>query len=67
VETVSIEAARHTLGDLVDLARFTGEPTVIARYRRPAAVLVSVEWFERAQAALAEHGPQTAQGSPGEL
>ena len=62
METVSIEAARARLGEIVDLARFTGEPTVIARYRRPAAVVVSVEWFKRAEAALAAHGTPTAPG-----
>jgi prevent-host-death family protein len=42
VETVQIEAARKMLGDLIDRARLTGEPAMITRYGKPAAVLVPV-------------------------
>jgi prevent-host-death family protein len=50
--TVQIEEARKTLGELVDRARLAGEPTLIMRNRRPGAVLVPVDWYEEAQAAL---------------
>jgi len=30
----------------------TGEATMISRYGRPAAVIVPVEWYERAKEAL---------------
>jgi hypothetical protein len=41
-------------GAQVNQARLAGEPTLIMRYRRPAAVLVPVGWYEEAAAAL--HG-----------
>jgi prevent-host-death family protein len=56
MESLSIEDARRQLGDLVDRARHAGEPTLIMRYRKAAAVLVSAEWYERAAAALAGSG-----------
>jgi len=51
-----IEEARKQLGELVDRARLAGEPTLIMRYRKPAAVLVPVGWYDEAMQAL--HGPQ---------
>jgi prevent-host-death family protein len=54
MDQVSIEGARRTLGDVVDKARFTGEPTVITRQGKPAAVIVGVDWFEQARAEIAE-------------
>ena len=53
METVSIEDARRTLGDLVDRARLADEPTMITRHGKSAAVLVNVEWYGRASEALA--------------
>ena len=53
MKAVSIEEARAGFGDLIDRARLAGEPTLITRYGRPAAVVVSVEWHEEAEAALA--------------
>lgn len=61
--TVQIEEARKQLGELVDRARLAGEPTMIVRYRTPAAVLVPVGWYEEALEAL--HGPQDAIHGPG--
>jgi prevent-host-death family protein len=52
VRTVSVEEARAGLGDLIDRARLAGEPTLITRYGRPAAVVVSEEWYQEAEAAL---------------
>lgn len=62
MEAVQIEAARRSLGDLVDRARIAGEPTLIMRYRKPGAVLVPVAWYEAATAALgsAPDRPDTA-------
>jgi prevent-host-death family protein len=48
VNTVQIEEARRTIGELVDLARLAGEPTLIMRNRKPGAVLVPVSWYEEA-------------------
>jgi prevent-host-death family protein len=56
MESLSIEDARRQLGELVDRARLAGEPTLIMRYRKPVAVVVSAEWYERAAAALSRSG-----------
>jgi prevent-host-death family protein len=61
MQTVSIEEARRTIGDLVDRARLAGEPTMITRYNKPGAVVVSAEWYAEAEQALAAaDGPGTA-------
>jgi prevent-host-death family protein len=52
VETVSIEEARRTLGDLVDRARLADEPTLITRHGKSAAVVVNADWYAEARAAL---------------
>jgi prevent-host-death family protein len=52
MQTVSIEEARRTIGDLVDRARLAGEPTMITRYNKPGAVVVGAEWYAEAQEAL---------------
>ena len=59
---MQIEEARKQLGELVDQARLAGEPTLIMRYRKPAAVLVPLGWYEEATAALgsAADGPVPA-------
>lgn len=49
MRTVSVQEARAKLGDLVDIARLAGEPTMITKHGRPAAVLVNPEWFEATQ------------------
>jgi len=56
MESLSIEDARRQLGELVDRARLAGEPTLIMRYRKPAAVIVSADWYERANKALGGGG-----------
>jgi prevent-host-death family protein len=66
METVQIEEARKTLGELVDRARLAGEPTLIMRNRRPGAVLVPVSWYEEAASALGADGPATAREASGE-
>jgi len=58
MRAVSVEEARAGFGDLVDRARLVGEPTLITRYGRPAAVVVSQDWFHEAEECLA-----TAAGS----
>jgi len=45
MKSVNIEDARKTLGELVDRARIAGEHTLIMRYNKPAAVLVSADWY----------------------
>ena len=53
MRTVAIEEARAKLGDLIDYARLAAEPTMITRYGRPAAVVVSEEWYREAEECLA--------------
>jgi prevent-host-death family protein len=53
MRTVTIEEARARLGDVVDHARLAGEPTMITRYGRPAAMVVGTEWFREAEECLA--------------
>jgi PHD/YefM family antitoxin component YafN of YafNO toxin-antitoxin module len=62
MQTMQIEEARKQLGELVDQARLAGEPTLIMRYRKPAAILVPIDWYEEAAAALdsAGDGPASA-------
>lgn len=45
MEQKSIEEARRTLGEIVDLARLAGQPTEITRQGKPAAVVVPVDWY----------------------
>lgn len=48
--TMNISTARNTLPDVVELART--EAVFLERYGRPAAVLVSPEYFQKLLAAL---------------
>ncbi len=48
MDEMSIEAARPKLGEIVDKARLADRPTRITREGKPAAVVVSVEFFEHA-------------------
>lgn len=52
MRTASVEEARAGLGDLVDRARLAGEPTLITRYGRPAAVVVGEDWYRLAEECL---------------
>ena len=51
MDTVSIEQARKALGEIVDRARLAGQPTLITRQGKPAAVVVPLD---QAQLALNE-------------
>jgi prevent-host-death family protein len=53
MDTVSMSEARASLPDFAAKAKLTGEPTMLTRSGKPIAVLVPVEWYERATAALA--------------
>jgi prevent-host-death family protein len=52
MDEMSIEQARLKLGDVVDLARIAGQPTLITRQGKPAAMVVSVDWYEQAEALI---------------
>jgi PHD/YefM family antitoxin component YafN of YafNO toxin-antitoxin module len=49
---VRSDEARAKLRDLLDEIAASGAQIYVLRYDKPAAVLVPVEWFERAKAAL---------------
>jgi prevent-host-death family protein len=49
MKTIQLRDAKATLSALVDAAE-RGEPTVITRHGRPAAMLVSVDLAKRLQA-----------------
>jgi PHD/YefM family antitoxin component YafN of YafNO toxin-antitoxin module len=66
MNTVQIEEGRRTLGELVDLARLAGEPTLIMRNRKPGAILVPVGWYEEAASRL-QSGPETAHEGTGQV
>lgn len=47
LESISIDAARDTLGDLVARADYGGEAMIITRYGKEAAVLLGVKDYAR--------------------
>lgn len=53
-----MEEARVRLGDVIDRARLTGEPTLITRYGRPAAVVVSEDFYLNAIQVFDSQEPQ---------
>lgn len=48
-ERKGIKEVRQNFGQVVDLAHYREEQTVITKNGRPVAVLVSYEWWERHQ------------------
>ena len=54
MEQVSIEEARRTLGEIVDRARLADQTTLIPRQGKPAAVVISIEWYEQARALISD-------------
>ena len=57
MDEIGIERARNLLGEIVDRARFTGQPTAITRQGNPAAVVVSADWYEAAISFIGEFRP----------
>lgn len=56
---VNSDEARRTFRDLLNEVEHQGEHVTIMRYNTPAVVVVPVQWYERARAALgedAQHG-----------
>ena len=57
----NIEGARRVLGDIVDRAAIAGEHFTITRNGKPKAVIVGLDWYEQAKAALeGEDGEELA-------
>ena len=54
MEEVGLMQARETLGQIFDRVYNTGEPTRITRQKKRGTVLVSDEWYERAEILIAE-------------
>jgi prevent-host-death family protein len=52
MDETPLQEARSTLGLLVDKARLAGEPTLITRQGKPAALIVGAEWFDDVLALL---------------
>jgi prevent-host-death family protein len=46
MDEIGIERARNLLGEIVDKARFTNEPTAITRQGKPAVIVVSAKWYD---------------------
>lgn len=55
VREMGISDARANMTEVIAEVRLLGKPVVLTRREKPQAVLVSVEWFERAKAALAKN------------
>lgn len=49
MDEMSIEQARPKLGEIADRARLAGQPTLLTKQGKPAAVVVSVDWYEAAE------------------
>ena len=56
MDTISLHHARNTIGDIVNRARYSGTPTLITSQGKPAAVIVSVPWYQDALSHLGETG-----------
>ena len=65
MRTTSLEEARAGLGELIDRARLAGEPTLITRYGRPVAVVVSEDWYRLAEECLAASDRPGAEANRG--
>lgn len=57
MDQVGIERARNLLGEIVDRARFTGQPTLLTRQGKPAAVVVNADWYESAISFIGQSRP----------
>lgn len=60
MDSYGIEEARLALGEIVNKARLRDEPARITRKGSPAAVVVSIDYYERAERALALIGDADA-------
>ena len=49
-----IADARNALADVINRARYTDETTVLTHRKKRVAAVVSIEFYERALAALSE-------------
>lgn len=58
VETLSIDAARPILGDLVNRADYIGTPTVLTRYGKAVAAIVPIRDLEKLGIVLAPAAAQ---------
>ncbi|NYF44427.1 PHD/YefM family antitoxin component YafN of YafNO toxin-antitoxin module [Streptosporangium sandarakinum] len=46
---MSVRELRDQLGRRIDVAHFTGEPTIVERHGEPRAVVVSYAWWMEQQ------------------
>lgn len=61
---VRSDEARRNFRDLLDEVEHRGMHITIARYDKPAAVVVPVEWYEEADAAWTARLEQDAGSTP---
>jgi prevent-host-death family protein len=54
---MGIGDARPKLGEIIDRARFTGQPTLLTRQGAPGAVVVNADWYELAISFMGEFRP----------
>ena len=66
MDEISLHHARNTIGEIVNKARYSGTPTLITSQGKPAAVIVSVPWYEDAlsQLGVIEPAEATQAASP---
>ncbi|WP_440105196.1 hypothetical protein [Streptosporangium sp. H16] len=46
---MSVRRLRDRLGQRIDVAHFTGEPTIVERHGKPRVVVVSRTWWAERQ------------------
>lgn len=51
-ERVGSDEARRRFRELLNAVEHNGEHVTVLRYQTPAAVIVPVEWYERAEAEM---------------
>ena len=57
MDEIGIEQARNQLGEIIDRARFTGQPTLLTRKGKPGGVVVNADWYESAISFIGEFRP----------
>jgi prevent-host-death family protein len=63
---VHSDEARRKLRDLLNAVEHDDAHVTILRYDTPAAVMVSVEWYKQARAAIAESEQGEDRATPGQ-
>ena len=51
-ETVPSDEVRRRFRELLDSVQHHGDHVTVLRYRKPAAVIVPIDWYEQAKSLL---------------